>query len=224
LISVALVALVLAGLIVGGCGSSSSSSSASSGTGSSTSSSASASGSTGATTIGFEGIPLEQGPELAPAGTTTPGQTVAGIQCGSTEQLAYHIHAHLAVYVDGQARSLPAGIGIPGAIVQQTSQGPVVGQGTCFYWLHTHTTDGVIHVESPTQRIYTLGNFFDEWRQPLSSTQVGPAKGKVTAFVDGKPWTKDPRSIPVNAHSVIQFDVGTATPAFQPISFANTQL
>jgi hypothetical protein len=94
----------------------------------------------------------------------------------------------------------------------------------CFYWLHTHTTDGVIHIESPTQRIYTLGNFFDEWRQPLSSTQVGPAKDKVTAFADGKPWTKDPRSIPLNAHSVIQLDVGTATPAFQPISFANLQL
>ena len=45
--------------------------------------------------------------------------------------------------------------------------------GQCIYWLHTHAPDGVIHIESPTQRIYTLGNFFDEWRQPLSANQVG---------------------------------------------------
>jgi hypothetical protein len=169
-------------------------------------------------------MPLEQGPELAPAGSTTQGQTVDGIQCGATEQLAYHIHARLATYVNGQPESLPAGIGIPGALVQQSPLGPVVGQGQCFYWLHTHTTDGVIHIESPTSRIYTLGNFFDVWRQPLGATQVGPNRGKVTAFVNGKPWTKDPRSIPLDPHNVIQLDVGSPAVPFQPISFGSTQL
>jgi hypothetical protein len=149
---------------------------------------------------------------------------VDGIQCGSTEQLAYHIHARLTVFVNGQPRTIPAGVGIPGAIVQTTPQGPVVGQGTCFYWLHTHTTDGVLHIESPTARIYTLGNFFDEWGQPLSANQVAAAKGKVTAFVNGKRWTKDPRLIPLQAHYVIQLDVGSPIAAFQPISFASTQL
>ena len=38
----------------------------------------------------------------------------------------------------------------------------VVG-GSCFAWLHTHAADGVVHIESPTKRTYTLGNFFDVW-------------------------------------------------------------
>jgi hypothetical protein len=174
--------------------------------------------------IGFEGVPLEQGPALAPASTTTPGSTVDEIQCGATEQLVYHIHAHLAVYDHGALRSLPAGVGIPGSQAEQTQYGPIAAGGNCIYWLHTHTTDGVIHVESPIQRIYTLGNFFDEWRQPLSSTQVAGVSGKVLAYVNGKVWTKSLKSIPLDPHSVIQLDVGTPAPPFMSMSWTGTQL
>jgi hypothetical protein len=206
--------------LLAGCGSSSSSQSSAQSSSTASSQTAASQG----TTLGYEGVPLERGQELAPASSTTQGATVDGIQCGATEQLAYHIHAHLGVYVNGQPRSLPAGIGIPGAIVQQSPQGPVVGQGQCFYWLHTHTTDGVVHIESPTSRIYTLGNFFDEWRQPLGANQVGANVGKVTAFLNGQPWTKDPRSIPLEPHAVIQLNVGTPVAPYQPVSFASTQL
>jgi hypothetical protein len=116
------------------------------------------------------------------------------------------------------------GIGIPGSQVQNTAEGPVAQGGQCIYWLHTHAPDGVIHIESPTQRIYTLGDFFDEWHQPLSSTQVADAKGRVSAIVDGKPWHGDPRSIPLNPHAVIQLAVGTPAPAFQAMSWSGTQL
>jgi hypothetical protein len=82
----------------------------------------------------------------------------------------------------------------------------------------------VIHVESPTARIYTLGDFFDEWRQPLSRTQVAGAKGQVTAFVNGKPWTKDPRAIPLVPHAAIQLDVGSPAVAAQAVSWAGANL
>jgi hypothetical protein len=174
--------------------------------------------------MGFEGVPIESGPNIGSASTTQTG-TVHGITCGPTEQLAYHIHAHLQVYVNGQSRALPGGIGIPGSTVQNTAQGPVAGgSAQCIYWLHTHAPDGVIHIESPTQRIYTLGDFFDEWHQPLSSTQVADAKGRVSAIVDGKPWHGDPRSIPLNPHAVIQLAVGTPAPAFLALSWSGTQL
>ena len=166
---------------------------------------------------------IEQGAAIAPASTTQTG-TVDGIQCGSSEQLAYHIHAHLTVYVNGSPRAVPGGIGIPGSVVQQTAQGPVAAGGQCIYWLHTHAPDGVIHVESPTQRIYTLGDFFDEWHQPLTANQVGTATGKVTAFINGKLWTKDPRSIPLTPHAVIQLDVGTPDVPFQNLSWSGLQL
>jgi hypothetical protein len=169
-------------------------------------------------------MPLEAGPPLASASTTTPGATVDGIQCAPVEQLAYHIHAHLQVYDNGQPRALPAAIGLLGPVAQQTAYGPFYGAQQCYYWLHTHTSDGVIHIESPTKRIYTLGNFFDEWRQPLSRTQVASVKGKVTAFLNGKPWTQDPRAIPLLPHAAIQLDVGTPTVPPKPVSWAGTNL
>lgn len=157
---------------------------------------------------------------LAPTGVTDQTSAVDGISCNSTEQLVFHIHAHLAIYVNGGLKLLPPGVGIgPPFQFQQTSAGPFVSGGSCFSWLHTHDSSGVIHIESPVQRVYTLGNFFDIWGQPLSATQVGPAQGGVTATVNGSPYTGDPRSIPLDAHNVIQLDVGSTLPAPQPFTF-----
>jgi hypothetical protein len=173
---------------------------------------------------GPETIPLERGPQLAPASTTSRGNTVDGIQCAPVEQLAYHIHAHLQVYVNGQPRAIPGGIGVLSPVVQETVYGPFYEAQQCYYWLHTHASDGIIHIESPTPRIYTLGDFFHEWRQPLSSHQVAGATGSVTAFTDGKRWTAGPTSIPLRPQAVIQLDVGSPVVPFQPVSFAGSGL
>jgi hypothetical protein len=212
--------LMLGVLLVAGCGSSSSSTTSKHADGASgRSASASPNGSTGP-----EGMPLQNGPALAPASTTAPGVTVDGIQCAPVEQLAYHIHSHLQVYVDGQPRSLPGGIGLVGALAEQTPYGPFYGATQCYYWLHTHAYDGVIHVESPALKLYTLGQFFDEWGQPLSSDQVATAKGNVTAYFNGKPWTKSPRAVPLLPHAAIQLDVGSPPVPFVPVSWAGTKL
>src|SRR5580704_18922249 len=101
---------VCAAIAIAGCGSSSSNSSSSSGASSTTSTASSGTGTTAANgSIGPEGIPLEQGPVLAPASSTSPGTMIDGlIQCAPIEQLAYHIHIHLQVYDNGQPRALPA--------------------------------------------------------------------------------------------------------------------
>lgn len=77
---------------------------------------------------------------------------------------------------------------------------------------------GIIHMEAPAKVSFTLGQFFDMWGQPLSVTQVGPATGALTAFVNGTTWTGDPRAIPLTAHDVVQLDVGTPVP-FQNHTF-----
>ncbi len=209
-------------VLLAGCGSSKSSGTTSSAPAAQTSTSGTQpSPSAGQT--GFEGVPIESGPALAPAGTTQTGK-IDGIVCGPIEQLAYHIHSHLLVYVNGSPRALPGGIGIPGSQVEQSTEGPVAAGGKCIYWLHTHAPDGIIHVESPTERVYTLGEFFDEWHQPLSSSQVAAATGTVSAFVDGKPWTKSPRGIPLLPHAVIQLSVGDPVVPFHRMSWAGLQL
>jgi len=211
------------------CGGSSSSSSQAAAASSTSSTATTATSATTTTTAakapyGPEGIPLEKGPELAPAGTTSQGATVDGVQCQAQEQVLYHIHAHLQVYVNGKPQTLPAAIGMVGPVSEQTPYGPFYGAQQCYYWLHTHATDGVIHIESPSVRIYTLGNFFDEWNQPLSANQVAGEKGKVTAFVNNKPWTKSPTAIPLIAHASIQLDVGSPVVAPHEISWAGTNL
>ncbi|HEV3227835.1 MAG TPA: hypothetical protein VGY97_00055 [Solirubrobacteraceae bacterium] len=165
--------------------------------------------------------PSSGGALLASTASEATGQPVDGVQCQTSEQVIFHIHAHLAVFVNGAAKIIPYGIGIPPPRqVEQTQAGPFVLSGACFYWLHSHTEDGIIHIESPIQRVYTLGNYFDLWGQPLGPTQVGPASGPVSAFVNGQPYTRDPRSIPLTAHAVVQLDVGTPKPAPAPFTFA----
>jgi hypothetical protein len=173
--------------------------------------------------LGPEQIALETGPVLAPASTSATGQTIDGIQCGA-ETTVYHIHSHLAVYVNGAARQIPAGVGVVEPAVSQTPNGPFVSATRCYYWLHTHAADGIIHIESPTQRTYTLGNFFDIWRQPLSATQAGPATGAVTAFVNGKKYTGDPRAIPLGSRTDIQLSVGSPAVPFKPVDWSKSQL
>ncbi len=166
--------------------------------------------------LGPEGVPVPSAAALAGTATSASGHAVDGISCQASEQTLFHIHAHLTVFVNGVARQIPAAIGIPGAAAESTPQGPFIATGTCFYWLHTHAADGIIHIESPVQRTYTLGDFFDEWGLPLGTDQVGPEHGPVTAIYNGKVFLGSPRNIPLTAHAQIQLEV--ATPLIAPVS------
>lgn len=115
------------------------------------------------------------------------------IACQSSEQLAYHVHAHLSIYMNGQPVSLPAKIGI-------------ASDNSCIYWLHTHSTDGIVHIESPNTHTYSLGTFFRMWEDHFS--QLGyPAELDSTAgwtvYVNGKPYTGDFHNIQLKAHELI---------------------
>ena len=164
-------------------------------------------------------MPVPSGTALASPGTTASGQTIDGISCSAGEQTLFHIHAHLTIFVDGVAKQVPAGIGIPGAQSQNTPQGAFVGSGTCFYWLHTHAADGIVHIESPVKRAFTLGQFFDEWGQPLGPSTVGPANGTVVTIVDGKVYKGDPRNVDLTKHEQIQLEVGKPYVAPETIKF-----
>lgn len=178
----------------------------------------------GGGTVGPEGIVIEQGASLAPASTTSKTRQVDGIRCAPVESLKYHIHAHLQVYVNGQPRQLPGAIGILGPVNQGSGSATFYGASECYYWLHTHTADGILHVESPTATTYTLGDFFDEWGQPLGADVVATAHGPVTAFVNGKRWTKSVRDIPLISDELIQLDVGQPVVPFRPVSLAGSGL
>jgi hypothetical protein len=39
--------------------------------------------------------------------------------------------------------------------------------------IHTHDTSGIVHIESPTVRPFTLGQFFDVWGVRFTSDCIG---------------------------------------------------
>jgi hypothetical protein len=155
-----------------------------------------------------------------PAVPGAPLPRVNGISCDALESTVFHIHVHLGIFVDGAEVVVPYGIGI-GEPWQVTSTrlGPFVADGSCFYWMHTHTQDGVVHVESPIRRDFTLGDFFAIWQAPLSATQVGSARGEVITYVNGQRISTNPADITLASHQLIQLNIGRDVPP-QPFEFA----
>lgn len=149
------------------------------------------------------------GKDVFPIGNTPPagqGQPVSGLQCG-IQTIAYHAHPHLSLFVGGEQIAIPPAIGIPGA----TAQGSSAAGGKCLYWIHTHDATGILHVEPPTSARLMLGQAFDLWGQPLSSTNVAGYQGTVTAYIDQKPYNGDVRAIRLEPGRQINLQVGTPT-------------
>lgn len=148
------------------------------------------------------------GKDTFPAGDTPrggQGQAIGDITCLGTEQVVYHIHVHLSLIVNGEQLAIPLGVGI----LDRQVQNGIVTAGSCFYWLHTHDASGILHVESPVARPLSLGQFFDVWGQPLTLTNVAGLAGPLTVFVDGKPYSDDPRNITFTERMQITLEVGT---------------
>jgi hypothetical protein len=134
--------------------------------------------------------------------------------------LTYHVHAHLSLFVDGRARSVPLGVGIaPPVTTTQDQGGPFASAGSCFSWLHTHAADGIIHIEAPERITFRLGQFFDVWRQRLDRGHLGATAGRVVAYVNGKRFHGDPRAIKLVKHAQIQLEVGQPLVAPRAIDF-----
>ena len=172
--------------------------------------------------LGGELVPIPAAPLLASDGSTArEGEPVDGIECQYNPRVVFHVHAHLTVFVNGAQRTVPGGIGFWPPLGPQNyrnGQFGLVGHN-CWTWVSTRYPDGLIHIEAPHQRTFVLGELFDIWGQPLGHGQVGPAKGDVTAIVNGRVWNRDPRKIPLTAHAQIQLEVGRPLVAPQTIEF-----
>jgi len=93
-------------------------------------------------------------PKRPPSSITT--REVA-LTCTTDMATVYHIHPTLAISLNGVPYTIPANVGI---------------KAGCMNSLHMHDSTGLLHVESPEKRDFTLGDFFAVWDQPFSSTQI----------------------------------------------------
>jgi hypothetical protein len=92
------------------------------------------------------------------------------------EHTEVHYHTHLDIFVNGKPEPVAPSIGRD--------------DESYFSALHTHTTNGAIHMEAARDQRLTLGMLFTEWGVRLTPRCVGgycrPAT-HIAAYVDGKP-------------------------------------
>jgi len=120
------------------------------------------------------------------------------------EALAFHIHQHLDVYVNDKHVTVPALIGIyANSFITE---------------MHTHTPDGVLHVESPKNQPYVLGQIFGEWGVRLNASCLGRYCGDLHWWLNGKPQAGNPADLIVHAHQEIVIAAGKP-PAHIPASY-----
>jgi hypothetical protein len=91
-----------------------------------------------------------------PATTERTAREVA-LTCTTDMATEFHIHPVLDIYINGEKQLIPANVGIT---------------PNCMYSLHTHTPDGIIHVEAPEKKDFTLSDFFAVWDKPFSKDQI----------------------------------------------------
>ena len=147
--------------------------------------------------------------------------TVAGIPCDQLEQTQVHYHSAVQIVYGGVVHPIQSNIGI----VNPTNP-------SCYYWLHVHSADpNVIHIESPKNRTFTLGEFFAVWSKwsgipqlldatHVSTLTVSPDQ-KLVIYVDKQDdkqgpqlYTGDPNKIVLSSHEVITLEI--TPPAVTP--------
>jgi hypothetical protein len=139
-------------------------------------------------------------PWAAPADASA-AVAAAGLPMLGEEGNALHIHAHLDVIANGTPVPVPADIGVDD---ERHRISP----------LHSHETDGVIHIESPDPAAtFTLGQFFSEWQLSVSADHIGGLNADdshhLKVFVNGNLHPGDPNSLVLTAHDEIAIVYGT---------------
>jgi hypothetical protein len=129
---------------------------------------------------------LEAGPPPWPAELEHLRARFDALGLPARQGTALHVHQHVDVFVNGKRVIVPAGIGIGDGFISP---------------LHTHDASGVIHVESPTVRSFSLAEFFAVWGVRLTKTCLADecGAGELHLFVNGKP-AADPNRIVLTQH------------------------
>jgi hypothetical protein len=148
----------------------------------------------------------------------------AGLQAETAESLQHHVHAHLDIFVNGQPKLIPGGVGI--VITDPAVHHGVDSDGNdeyggisppcatpCISPLHTHDATGTLHTESATDTDNTLGQLFTEWGVRLDGQCVGDfctSSTPIKVVVNGKEVPlSTARDIPLTDQKEIAIVIGT---------------
>jgi hypothetical protein len=115
-----------------------------------------------------------------------------------------HIHQHLDIFVNRKHVTVPRFIGIK---LERSGALDFITE------LHTHLSDGVIHLESTTNRPYSLGQFFGTWGVYLSRRCLGglcaTKRKPLHVFLNGRRLSGNPADLVLRRHQEIAIVYGT---------------
>jgi hypothetical protein len=164
--------------------------------------------------MAYVAIKAATGGPVTPAGN--PLLSANPIPCDQLEHTQVHYHAYLQIVAGGSIVPIPTTVG---------------RTASCYYWLHMHSNEqGMIHIEAPADRAFTLGDFFWVWgawsgtHQLLDtrhvSTMTLSGGQPLVVYVDADDgsgpqiYTGDPRKIVLTNHELITLEI--APPSLSP--------
>lgn len=131
----------------------------------------------GITCVLYSSTILESVPEL---------NAQAPVDNKTGNKIIIHTHSSLNVTVNGNSVLVPNGVGINSTLWNNHSldeygtsrETSILGMVTpAMSPLHTHDSNGIIHVESNQYKNYTLGDFLNIWGLPLEGKKVSLVVG-----------------------------------------------
>jgi hypothetical protein len=134
----------------------------------------------------------------------TDGSPIGRFNCVINPPQALEFRAHLSILVNNELQKIPLYLGA-------SRQPPT----HCFYAIHTHDASGRIHVTPAAPGVFTLGELFQIWGQPLTNTNVAGISGlPVEVYVTDNGTTikveeADWSAIELKPHREITIGLGT---------------
>ncbi|HZV73101.1 MAG TPA: hypothetical protein VFF79_05230 [Conexibacter sp.] len=159
--------------------------------------------------------------QLAPRSTAVGHASAIGrLRCAP--RLGARVLAHVELFAAGRVVPIPPGIGVAPPLVRR---GAYVSGGRCSYPIRTTEPTGLLELDSDVH--LSLGDLFAIWGQPLSRTRLAAfrttARAPVRAYLDGRRWRRDPRTMPLSAGAVVVLEVGRYLPPHARYSFPRAQ-
>ncbi|MDD5110544.1 MAG: hypothetical protein PHI63_05030 [Patescibacteria group bacterium] len=132
---------------------------------------------------------------------------VIGLPALPRESTVFHLHQHIDITIDGKPVAIPADIGID-------------ANGQFIAPIHTHDASAIIHVESPTEERFTLGDFFDVWGVRFSNDCLGgycrDANHLLNVYSNGKLVSGNVRDLELTEHQELAVAYGLVTELTNP--------
>ena len=136
--------------------------------------------------------PIGTGPRYHPTAVNSAAATGAPIgrlRCTSGGRM---FAVHVELFARRRVVIVPPGIG--------------AGPRGCSYPLRTDEPTGIVHVRA--DRRYVLGDLFEVWGRRLGPQALLSFTGRVSVYVDGRPFSGNPHSVPLRKHAEIVVEIG----------------